>query len=61
MTKFKWMRGWDHPAVADIQVVCYHCGRTILLSKGWVDVKGKPFKAYYCDECKEMTDARLEK
>jgi hypothetical protein len=58
MTKTKsehrWVTGQGlFGAPTDVQVICYACGKRFMLSTGWADAAGEPFKAYYCRPCKE--------
>lgn len=55
MSEHRWVKAaW----VTDVQCVCYNCSRRFMLSTGWADSKGEPFKAYYCAACKEKADER---
>ena len=57
MSKHLWAEGALYSGVPDVRCVCYVCDKRFMLSTGWADRKGEPFKAYYCNECKEKADA----
>lgn len=45
------------PGANAICVPCCQCGKMFTLSKGWADLDGKTFHAYYCDLCASQLSA----
>jgi hypothetical protein len=56
MSEYRWGKD-TYPGSDNVRVVCYECGKQFMLADGWFDMAGEPFKAYYCNECKEKADA----
>lgn len=34
-------------------VTCLSCGHKLPMRSAWADRNGRPWRAYYCNECKE--------
>lgn len=57
MSGYLWAKD-NNPGAHNVRVVCYVCSKQFMLADGWFDRQGEPFKAYYCNECKEKADAK---